>query len=150
MIGPSFVRELRAAGLGGLPFSWGPDGVFYSPKMTAEQIAAVEAVLAAHDPTAGALTKAELMAATRKKAAELRLPIANILSDLQIDALVSADQAKATTIKGLKDGLAAIVNMDLSAYDTAEQMEYAVLGAYLQLAATAPAQLKQAFQGLVP
>jgi hypothetical protein len=52
-IGPTFPGELEAAGLLGLPFSWGADGsLYYDPRMTPEQIAAVEAVVAAHDPTA--------------------------------------------------------------------------------------------------
>lgn len=51
-IGPTFSEELRVAGLAGLPFSWAPDGSFtFDPRMTPEQIAAVRAVLAAHDPT---------------------------------------------------------------------------------------------------
>lgn len=50
-IGPTFVTELQVAGLLGLPFSWGPDGVItYGAAMTPAQIAAVEAVYAAHDP----------------------------------------------------------------------------------------------------
>ena len=51
-IGPSFPGELRAAGLMGLPFAWGDDGTFtFDPQMTPEQIAGVQAVFAAHDPT---------------------------------------------------------------------------------------------------
>lgn len=50
-IGPSFASELAAAGLVGLPFSWGADGsINFSPTMTAQQIAAVQAVYAAHNP----------------------------------------------------------------------------------------------------
>jgi hypothetical protein len=50
-IGPSFGNEVIAAGLGGLPFSWGADGTFqFDERMTAEQIAAVQAVYDAHDP----------------------------------------------------------------------------------------------------
>jgi hypothetical protein len=95
-------------------------------------------------------TQAELITATRKKAAELRLPIANILSDLQIDALVDGNVALATTIKTLKTGLAGVVNMDLSTYQTAEQMEDAVQAAYYQLALSAPEGLRSAFKSLVP
>lgn len=52
-IGPAFSEELAAAGLAGLPFSWGDDGEFnFGDAMTAAQIEAVKAVLAAHDPTA--------------------------------------------------------------------------------------------------
>jgi hypothetical protein len=51
-IGPTFASELAAAGLAGLPICWSDDGtVEYGAAMTADQIAAAEAVLAAHDPT---------------------------------------------------------------------------------------------------
>lgn len=51
-IGPTFGDEIIAAGLGGLPFSWGSDGTFqFDPRMTQAQINAVLAVSAAHDPT---------------------------------------------------------------------------------------------------
>ena len=58
-IGPSFVSELVAAGLAGLPFTWTSDGTFrftteavlMTPNpMTPEQVAAVLAVYDAHDP----------------------------------------------------------------------------------------------------
>jgi hypothetical protein len=50
-IGTSFPAELQAAGLLGLPFSWGADGSFqFDAKMTATQIAAVQAVYAKHNP----------------------------------------------------------------------------------------------------
>lgn len=51
-IGPNFFNELSAAGLIGLPFSWGADGVIeFDPRMTQPQIDQVNAVYAAHDPT---------------------------------------------------------------------------------------------------
>jgi hypothetical protein len=51
-IGPTFAAEIAAAGLSGLPFSWQADGtILFGPTMTADQIAAVGAVYAAHDPT---------------------------------------------------------------------------------------------------
>jgi hypothetical protein len=50
-IGSSFCAELRAAGLLGLPFTWGSDGeITFHPDMPPEQITAVEAVYAAHVP----------------------------------------------------------------------------------------------------
>ncbi|CUR73931.1 hypothetical protein [Achromobacter xylosoxidans] len=64
IIGPSFPSELAAAGLWGLPIAWTPDGVNFgdivnldgsvtlNPALPAEDRAAVEAVVAAHDPTA--------------------------------------------------------------------------------------------------
>ncbi|WP_312993958.1 hypothetical protein [Achromobacter animicus] len=62
-IGPTFHAELMAAGLAGLPFIWREDGTFLftteatdiSPvAMTPDQIDAVLAVYAAHDPEAPA------------------------------------------------------------------------------------------------
>lgn len=51
-IGPNFANELAAAGLIGLPFSWGTDGVIeYGTAISSAQKTAIEAVLAAHDPT---------------------------------------------------------------------------------------------------
>lgn len=53
--GPSFESELAAAGLLGLPFVWYADGtVSYGDDLTAEQRAALDTVVAAHDPTAPA------------------------------------------------------------------------------------------------
>jgi len=50
-IGPTFSVELDAARLLGLPFAWGDDGdINFGPAMTPEQIDAVNAVYAAHDP----------------------------------------------------------------------------------------------------
>jgi hypothetical protein len=52
-IGPTFPADLEAAGLLGLAFAWSPDGTMaFDPSMTPAQVAAVEAVYAAHDPTA--------------------------------------------------------------------------------------------------
>src|SRR6185437_1503475 len=52
-IGPTFPAELAAAGLIGLPFSWDPAGdIIFGAAMTTAQIAAVEAVYAAHNPDA--------------------------------------------------------------------------------------------------
>ena len=53
MLGPTFEKELSAAGLHGLPFSWGADGVIVGrDDLTEEQNAALDAVIAAHDPEA--------------------------------------------------------------------------------------------------
>lgn len=60
-IGPTFHAELMAAGLAGLPFVWHDDGTFLfttepsgmAPNpMTQQQVDAVLAVYAAHDPDA--------------------------------------------------------------------------------------------------
>lgn len=50
--GPTLGKEFFDAGVGGLPFSWNDDGVYFDPSMTEEQKATVLAVMAAHDPTA--------------------------------------------------------------------------------------------------
>lgn len=48
-IGPNFYNEIAAAGLAGLPFSWGTDGdLNYGEAITDEQRAAIEGVLASH------------------------------------------------------------------------------------------------------
>ena len=51
MIGPTFGDEVIAAGLGGLPFSWLPDGTIVGrDRLTAAQNAALDQVIAAHNP----------------------------------------------------------------------------------------------------
>lgn len=51
VIGPSFAAEIEAAGLMGLPFAWSSEGVTYGADLTTQQRAAIEAVVAAHNPT---------------------------------------------------------------------------------------------------
>jgi hypothetical protein len=52
VLGPTFGDEVIAAGLGGLPFSWGPDGDIQGrERLTPEQNATLDEVVAAHDPT---------------------------------------------------------------------------------------------------
>jgi hypothetical protein len=53
-IGPKFSEDIRAAGLAGLPFAWTEDGITYGSTLTPEQRAAIEAVLASHNPQAPA------------------------------------------------------------------------------------------------
>jgi hypothetical protein len=64
-IGQTFSSEIFAAGLNGLPFSWGDDGtIHFDQAMTTAQIAAVAAVYAEHDPTAlpiPTITKAQAL-----------------------------------------------------------------------------------------
>lgn len=51
-IGPNFSNELAAAGLSGLPFAWLSGGMItFDPRLTGDQIAQINAVYAAHDPT---------------------------------------------------------------------------------------------------
>ena len=49
--GPTFMDEIRAAGLLGLPFSWDVERIIFNHDITPEQRAAVVAVAEAHDPT---------------------------------------------------------------------------------------------------
>lgn len=51
----SFNNELAAAGLNGLPFSFGADGSFNTAALTPAQAAAVMTVYAAHNPLKSAL-----------------------------------------------------------------------------------------------
>lgn len=53
-IGPSFAAECAAAGLEGLPFSYGADGVTAGAALDAASLAKLQAVIAAHDPTKAA------------------------------------------------------------------------------------------------
>ena len=52
-LGPTFSDEVIAAGLGGLPFSWGAtdDTITGRENLTAAQNATLDDVVAAHDPT---------------------------------------------------------------------------------------------------
>lgn len=50
-IGPSFAAEIEAAGLMGLPFAWGPEGITYGADLSEDDHARIDAVLAAHDPS---------------------------------------------------------------------------------------------------
>ncbi len=52
-IGPTFGTEIIAAGLGGLPFTWLPDGTIAGREnLTGQQNTALDAVIAAHDAEA--------------------------------------------------------------------------------------------------
>lgn len=50
VIGPTFGDEVIAAGLGGLPFSWGADGVQGISNLTPQEQTILNAVIAAHNP----------------------------------------------------------------------------------------------------
>lgn len=61
------AQQLAAAGLAGLPFTWGSDGaIAYDPSITPAQRTAIEAVFAAYDPVAALKADlAERIAASR-------------------------------------------------------------------------------------
>ena len=53
VFGPSFGEEVIAAGLGGLSFSWGADGVIEGRgNLSPQQNATLDEVIANHDPAA--------------------------------------------------------------------------------------------------
>lgn len=57
-LGPSFGDEVIAAGLGGLPFSWGDDGDIQGREnLTLQQNAVLDALVEAHDPDAPDLSE---------------------------------------------------------------------------------------------
>lgn len=76
-IGPTFGDELAAAGLGGTPCAWCPDGTYNIAMLPAAQQQTFLRVLVAHDPT--------------------RLP-AGILRYSQFRALFTAAENQAITI----------------------------------------------------
>lgn len=110
------------------------------------------------DPPPEPPTQAELIAVTRIKAKTMLLQILPLLDLLQVDALTDGTEVTwqgqptplAEVIRQLKAGLRSVADMDLSAYQTREEMEAAVLQAYYALAVQAPAQVKSAFSALVP
>ncbi len=52
-LGPTFGKEIIAAGLGGLPFTWGSDGAIEGrANLTTQQNATLDSVIAAHNPAA--------------------------------------------------------------------------------------------------
>lgn len=61
LIGPSFDEELRTAGLSGLPFSWGDDGVIQFRDDVSQEIRnSVLKIYAVHDPSKPAVTNHEV------------------------------------------------------------------------------------------
>ena len=60
-LGPTFGDEVIAAGLGGLPFSWGAtsDDIFGRENLTSEQNATLDGVIEVHDPTKQIVPKPE-------------------------------------------------------------------------------------------
>jgi hypothetical protein len=94
-IGPTFPSELEAAGLLGLPFSWGADGTLnWGDAMTTQHKNAVLAVYAAHDPTKTSppstntsITMAQLQAALTS--------LNGVVGPQQVQAAISAAVAAA-------------------------------------------------------
>jgi hypothetical protein len=98
-IGPSFTAELRAAGLLGLPFTWGADGAInFHPDMTPQQISAVQAVYSEHDPEAA--PPVEVPKAVTMRQARLALLQAGMLQTVnQAVASMPGDAGEAARIE---------------------------------------------------
>jgi hypothetical protein len=78
-LGPTFGGELAAAGLDGLPFSWGSDGSFCGvERLSPEDYAKLQAVVAAHDPT-----KQPVPQTVTPRQARLALLAAGLLDQVQ-------------------------------------------------------------------
>ena len=104
-IGPGFFKELQDAGLAGLPFSWTEAGVAFSPEMTAAQISAVEAVLAAHNPKAPDL-EAEKNATDAEAARSYgKLTALKQMTPAQVQAWVTAN---VTNLAQAQDAIATL------------------------------------------
>lgn len=135
-IGPTFSAELSAAGLLGLPFAWAADGALtFGDAMTAEQIAAVEAVYAAHDPSAVSLTeKTEHL----RKAREV---ILNRLSGIALAAQLTGDTATTAAYVTVRQGL-----LDITANLPQDAtVDAVVMGRYAALVAQCTPQMITAF-----
>ena len=79
VLGPSFESEMRAAGLAGLPFSWGSDGSFCGlENLSPEDAAKLQAVVDAHDPT-----KTPVPYMVTAKQARLALLAAGLLTSVE-------------------------------------------------------------------
>lgn len=76
----------------------------------------------------------------------LRQPILDVLDGLQASALALGQQERADVIETAKQGLRDITKLDLSACATYDEMRAAVGAAYAALAASLPADLRQAFK----
>jgi len=50
--GPTLGKEFNDAGVGGLPFAWGEEGIIWGEEFPEDKKTTVLAVLEAHDPTA--------------------------------------------------------------------------------------------------
>lgn len=90
-IGHSFAKELEAAGLLGLPFSWGEDGSFtFSDEMSQAQRDAVLAVYESHDPSA---ISPEIPQVVTRFQARAALHLAGLLAS--VEALMAAPETPA-------------------------------------------------------
>ena len=79
-LGRSFLIDLQAAGLNGLPFSWTADGtLIFDPSMTPAQCAAVQAVADASNDATGPDPFAAARAAIAQTAGPVQVALTEIL-----------------------------------------------------------------------
>jgi hypothetical protein len=115
-LGPTFGDEVIAAGLGGLPFTWGAtdDTITGRENLTTEQNATLDAVIAAHDPTkrykniintsewVSRFTNQEWLAVEKQKAADIAANKVGYSKNLAItmtEDTVDLNKQKSLTIK---------------------------------------------------
>lgn len=79
-----------------------------------------------------------------------RMDVFRVLDTLQVDALTAGDQPRAMAIMQAKSAMTALNNINLSVYQTAEQMEQAIQFAYWGIVSQAPQEVQDAFNALVP
>lgn len=117
-IGPSFVTELNAAGLSGLPFSYSVDGYFtFGDAMTEQGIAAVNAVYEAHDPEGSSTYWASINTVARDallSAATLRIAPLQDAVDLEM-----ASQEERAALTAWKQYRVWVIRADLSVREVA-------------------------------
>lgn len=91
-ISARFADELKTAGLVGLRFTWGEDGVIeYAPDVTPEQRAAVEAVLAGHDP---ALPRDAALVRREERSAALLALVGTEAAEAALDGFLRSIKAR--------------------------------------------------------
>jgi hypothetical protein len=115
-LGPTFGDEVFAAGLGGLPFTWGAtdDTISGRESLTTEQNATLDGVVAAHDPTdkrpnvipttefVSRFTNQEWLALEKQKAADITANKVGYSKNLAVtmsEDMVDLSKQKSTRIK---------------------------------------------------
>jgi hypothetical protein len=115
-LGPTFGDEVIAAGLGGLPFTWGAtdDTITGRENLTAAQNTTLDGVVAAHDPSkrykniipttdwVARFTNQEWLALEKQKAADIAANKVGYSKNLAItmsEDNVDLNKQKSTTLK---------------------------------------------------
>lgn len=101
-IGPNFTKELEAAGLLGLSFSWGPDGTLqFDPGLSPQNVAAITSVYTAHDPATIPIEQTRLQGIRDDAMRQQLLTQLSTATNLQISQFVDnqvSDLASAKTM----------------------------------------------------